>query len=201
MNKLGAFEFKSKLVNTVVDINNLKVGINSIKNHFVVLDEEKQVIQVVDKICDHAGGKLIQKGDHAVCPMHGWSLDLHTMKYQDSHMVKPGVDYFISNDKLIIPDKESYLINPFKSTYNESQVELRFLNHAAIAITYKEITLVTDPWLFGPAFMTGWWLDQPSAEDSIKILKNADFVYISHNHPDHLHSETLELVNKNKKFM
>lgn len=201
MNRLGAFESKSKLVNTVIDVNNLKVGINSIKNHFVVLDEGKQVIQVVDKICDHAGGKLIQKGDYAVCPMHGWSLDLHTMKYQDSHMEKPGVDYFISNDKLIIPDKESYLINPFKSNYNESQVVLRFLNHAAISITYKEITLVTDPWLFGPAFMTGWWLDQPSAEDSIKILKNADFIYISHNHPDHLHSETLELVDKNKKFI
>jgi CMP-N-acetylneuraminate monooxygenase len=201
MERLGAFETKSDLVNTVIDINNFNIGINSIKNHFVLLDEGKKVMQVVDKICDHAGGKLILKGDYAVCPMHGWSLDLRTMKYQDSHTVKRGVDYFIDNGKLVIPDKECYLVNPFKSYLSETEVELRFLNHAAISITYKEITLVTDPWLFGPAFMTGWWLDHPSAEDSIKILKNADFVFISHNHPDHLHSETLELLDKDKKFI
>ena len=201
MKSLGVFETKSDLVNTIIDINNLNIGINSIKNHFFILDEEKQVNQVVDKICDHAGGKLILKGDYAVCPMHGWSLDLRTMKYQDSHTVKQSVDYFIDNDKLVIPDKESYLVNPFKSDLSETEVEFRFLNHAALSITYKEITLVTDPWLFGPAFMTGWWLDHPSAEDSIKILKNADFVFISHNHPDHLHSETLELLDKDKKFI
>jgi CMP-N-acetylneuraminate monooxygenase len=201
MKSLGVFETKSDLVNTIIDINNLNIGINSIKNHFVVLDEEKQVIQVVDKICDHAGGKLILKGDYAVCPMHGWSLDLRTMKYQDSHTIKQSVDYFIDNGKLVIPDKECYLVNPFKSDLSEAEVEFRFLNHAALSITYKEITLVTDPWLFGPAFMTGWWLDHPSAEDSIKILKNADFVFISHNHPDHLHSETLELLDKDKKFI
>jgi len=201
LKRLGVFETKSEVVNAVIDISNLKIGINSMKNHFVILDEEKQIVQVVDKICDHAGGKLIQKGDYAVCPMHGWSLDLRTMKYQDSHTVKQGVDYFIEDGKLVIPDKECYLINPFKSDYNDTEVELRFLNHAALSITYKGITLVTDPWLFGPAFMTGWWLDHPSTEDSINILKNADYVFISHNHPDHLHSETLELVNKDKKFI
>jgi CMP-N-acetylneuraminate monooxygenase len=128
MERLGVFETKSELVNAVIDISNLKIGINSIKNHFVILDDEKQVIQVVDKICDHAGGKLIQKGNYAVCPMHGWSLDLRTMKYQDSHTVKRGVDYFIEDGKLVIPDKECYLINPFKPDYNDTEVELRFLN-------------------------------------------------------------------------
>ena len=143
MKSLGVFETKSDLVNTIIDINNLNIGINSIKNHFVVLDEEKQVIQVVDKICDHAGGKLILKGDYAVCPMHGWSLDLRTMKYQDSHTIKQSVDYFIDNGKLVIPDKECYLVNPFKSDLSEAEVEFRFLNHAALSITYKEITSAT----------------------------------------------------------
>ena len=201
MEKLGVFETKSESIYRSIDIKNLKIGINSIKNHFIILDEEKQVIQVVDKICDHAGGKLIQKGDYAICPMHGWSLDLRTMKYQDSHIIKRGADYLIEDGKLLIKDKECYLINPFKTDYNETEVELRFLNHAALSMTYKGITLVTDPWLFGPAFMTGWWLDHTSTEDSIQILKNADFIFISHNHPDHLHTETLELVDRDKKFI
>ena len=133
--------------------------------------------------------------------MHGWKLDLLTMKYQDSHSEKLSINYSVVDDKLIIPDNESYLENPFIEIDNDSEVNFRFLNHATVAFFYKGTTLVTDPWLFGPAFMTGWWLNQPSTEDSIEILKNADYIYISHNHPDHLHSETLELLSKEKKII
>jgi CMP-N-acetylneuraminate monooxygenase len=201
MIKLGNFKTVSNSVNTVVDINILKPGVNSIKNHFIVLDDEKNVLHVIDKICDHAGGRLIHKGDHAVCPMHGWKLDLRTLKYQDSHSEKSSAEYSIVNGKLLIPDNESYLENPYRDSDNHLEVNFRFLNHATVAIYFNGITLITDPWLFGPAFMTGWWLDQPSTEDSIEILKNADYIFISHNHPDHLHSETLELLKKDKKFI
>ena len=201
MLKLGGFKIISDSVNSEIDINNLRLGINSTKNHFVVLDENKNVIKVVDKICNHAGGRLIQKGNYAVCPMHGWKLDLDTMKFQDSHTEKQEVDYKILGDKLIISDYDSYLDNPFKYDDIDIDIELRFLNHATVAITFNKITLITDPWLFGPAFMTGWWLDQPSTIDSIEILKKADYVFISHNHPDHLHSETLELLSKDKKII
>jgi CMP-N-acetylneuraminate monooxygenase len=87
MKKLGSFETKSDLINSEVNLKHLNIGINSINNHIVVIDENKQIINVIDKICDHAGGKLIVKGDCAVCPMHGWRLDLRTMKYQDSHKI------------------------------------------------------------------------------------------------------------------
>ena len=36
--------------------------------------------------------------------------------------------------------------------------------------------------------------------DALNILKEADLVYISHNHPDHLHPETLQYV-KNKRII
>ena len=200
MIKLGNFKTVSNSVNTVVDINILKPGVNSIKNHFIVLDDEKNVLHVIDKICDHAGGRLIHKGDNAVCPMHGWKLDLHTLKYQDSHIEKSSAQYSMVNGKLLIPDNLSYLENPYRVD-NHLEVNFRFLNHATVAIFFNEITLITDPWLFGPAFMTGWWLDQPSTEDSIEILQNADYIFISHNHPDHLHSQTLELLKKDQKFI
>lgn len=201
MLKLGRFKIISNKVKTEVDINLLNVGINSIKNHFVILDEKRNIINVVDKVCDHAGGRLIHKENHAVCPMHGWKLDLHTMKYQDSHIQKLTVDYSVVDDKLIIPDNENYLENPFSQICGELEVNFRFLNHATVAFFFNGTTLITDPWLFGPAFMTGWWLSQPSTEDSIQILKNADYIFISHNHPDHLHSETLELLARDKKII
>ena len=164
----------------------------------MMIDDEKNVLHVIDKICDHAGGRLIHKGDNAVCPMHGWKLDLHTLKYQDSHIEKSSAQYSMVNGKLLIPDNLSYLENPYRVD-NHLEVNFRFLNHATVAIFFNEITLITDPWLFGPAFMTGWWLDQPSTEDSIEILQNADYIFISHNHPDHLHSQTLELLKKDQK--
>jgi len=201
MLKLGRFKTISDIVYKEVDLNLLHTGVNSIKNHFIILDDEKNVVNVIDKVCDHAGGRLMHKGNYAVCPMHGWKLDLFTMKYQDSHSEKLSVSYSIVGDKLIIPDKESYLENPFIEIGNDLEVNFRFLNHATIVFFYNGTTLVTDPWLFGPAFMTGWWLNQPSTVDSIEILENADYIYISHNHPDHLHSETLELLPKDKKII
>jgi CMP-N-acetylneuraminate monooxygenase len=201
MLKLGRFNTISDIVNTEVDLNLLHPGVNSIKNHFVINDDKNNIVNVIDKICDHAGGRLIHKGDYAVCPMHGWKLDLFTMKYQDSHSKKLSAEYSIVDGKLLIPDNESFLENPFKDSGSHLEVNFRFLNHATIAISFNGINLITDPWLFGPAFMTGWWLDQPSTEDSIEILKNADYIFVSHNHPDHLHSETLELLDKDKKFI
>ena len=155
MLKLGRFKTISDIVNTEVDLNLLHTGVNSIKNHFIILDDEKNVVNVIDKVCDHAGGRLIHKGNYAVCPMHGWKLDLFTMKYQDSHSEKLSVSYSVVDYKLIIPDNESYLENPFIEIGNDLEVSFRFLNHATIAFFYNGTTLVTDPWLFGPAFMTG----------------------------------------------
>lgn len=201
MVRLGTFKIISETINTVVDMSFLHPGVNSIKNHFIILDDKKNILNVIDKVCDHAGGKLIHKGEYAICPMHGWKLDLFSLKYQDSHLEKQSVEYSIVEDKLLIPDNISYLENPFKDASSQLEVTFRYINHATVSISFNGITIITDPWLFGPAFMTGWWLDQPSTEDSIEILKNADYIFISHNHPDHLHSETLELLSKDAKFI
>ena len=60
---------------------------------------------------------------------------------------------------------------------------------------------MTDPWFFGPAFSNGWWLKKPPTFDIEKIINDIDIVYISHNHPDHLHIETLAYVKKNTQII
>lgn len=201
MIKRGLFEKKSKSVKVKVDLNELKKGVNSLKNHFVILDADKNVNQVIDKVCDHAGGKLIKKGNSAICPMHGWKLDFSTLQYQDSHIKKTTIDFSVENNILKYDDSEVYLLNPFKSIQTKNNFKLRWLNHAAVHLSNSSLSLVTDPWLKGPAFLTGWWLDKPSTSDSIKLVKNADYIYIYHNHPDHLHPETLELLDKKIKII
>ena len=201
MKNKGLFEKKSKIINVEVDINELQCGVNSLKNHFIILDDNKNVQHVIDKICDHAGGKLIKKGMSAICPMHGWKLNLNTLQYQDSHVKKTNINFSVENNILKFRDYESYLLNPFKSNKTKNDFKLRWLNHATTQLSNNNLSIVTDPWLKGPAFSTGWWLDQPSTTDSIQLLVNADYIYISHNHPDHLHPETLNLLDKKTKII
>ena len=55
---------------------------------------------------------------------------------------------------------------------------------------------MTDPWLFGPCFIAGWWHAYPPKQDALEIVNSADVLYISHNHPDHMHIEILLQVRK-----
>jgi CMP-N-acetylneuraminate monooxygenase len=201
MKKLGHFDVKIETISFECKIDNLKVGINSLKNHFVIVDENFRIESVIDKTCDHAGGRLIQKGSSAICPMHGWKLNFKTLKYQDSHVKKTSIDFNVINNNLCFNDHNKYLVNPFKALKKNTNLKFRWLNHACAHVTDGNLSIVTDPWLKGSAFLTGWWLDEVSTSDSVELVKNADYIYISHNHPDHLHPETLSLVDKNKKII
>lgn len=197
---LGFFETINSIDTINISLSKLKIGINDIGNYILKLNHDRTVDYVIDKVCDHAGGHLIVKGEQAICPMHDWKLNLDSLKYNND-IYKKSLDYeLISKDLIKIPNSIQHLSNPFKSL-NKGEVKFRWLNHATIHIECGGMTLITDPWLFGPAFLTGWWLATPSPKDSIELLKNADYVYVSHNHPDHLHPETLSLISKNKTFL
>ena len=78
---------------------------------------------------------------------------------------------------------------------------MRFFNHAFIIIETPDCKFATDPWAFGPAFNNGWWLTKPTKKDWLNEINSVDFIYISHNHPDHLHELTLSKINKNIKII
>ena len=61
MKKIGQFEVKTETFSTEINIKDLKIGVNSVKNHFVIVDNNYKIEHVIDKTCDHAGGKLIKK--------------------------------------------------------------------------------------------------------------------------------------------
>lgn len=202
MKYLGEFKVVSQEVVSHVGISNLDVGVNSLKNHFIKLDQKGKIEYVISKECDHAGGKLIQKGNKAVCPMHGWELNLNSLNYNDSHFSKNQIPFTQEeNDMISFKSYNSYLKNNFKCGSKEIGFKFRWLNHAAVYIECNGISLITDPWFLGPAFMTGWWLYEPSPEDSFELLKKVDYVFISHNHPDHLHPETLDKMPKDKPII
>ena len=191
MKILGKFKIETSSEELKIDMDSLVSGINDFKDYIISIDENREIVYVISKVCDHAGGRLIVKDDLAVCPMHNWKLNLVSLKYNDSHIQKSKIEYDISENRyLTVGGQNRNLTNPFRSD-KKGKVSIRWINHATVIIECNGVKLMTDPWLFGPAFLTGWWLATTSPVDSINLLKEVDYVYISHNHPDHLHAETL----------
>jgi UDP-MurNAc hydroxylase len=70
-------------------------------------------------------------------------------------------------------------------------MKITLVSHASVIIQTSDCKIWTDPWLFGKAFMESWSL-LPRAHWNDKIYEGIDFVWISHEHPDHFHLPTLK---------
>ncbi len=68
-------------------------------------------------------------------------------------------------------------------------VGVTFLNHSCISISSETTEILCDPWFEGSAFGNGWRL---LCEESHRLDKlNFDYLWISHEHPDHFSIPTL----------
>ena len=76
-------------------------------------------------------------------------------------------------------------------------MEIRLISHASVLIT-SDVTIWTDPWLFGTAFNDSWSLMPPAAFDET-LYDSIDFIFISHEHPDHFHIPTLRSLPESFK--
>jgi len=150
---------------------------------------------VVSRTCDHANGRLALSEDKskAVCPSHGWCLDLEKLEYSNVAVTKKQLGFNVIGDQLNVDAVKPSLRIPDSAQFAGTEgAKVRFISHASVAIDIGGIRIVTDPWLLGPCFMTGWWHVVPPKADALDILESADLVYISHNHPDHMDRETLQ---------
>jgi UDP-MurNAc hydroxylase len=64
--------------------------------------------------------------------------------------------------------------------------QIKLINHSSVLISNDTFKLLTDPWYTGSAFNNGWSLLYENDIDTInKILSNLNYIFISHEHPDH----------------
>ena len=160
-------------------------------------------IKIYDRLCDHNGGRLSLKDDGASCPLHGWKLDLSSGVYVNARCTKKPIlelnEYELDSPLINVPlVNSSFAVQDWIS---QRPTEIRFINHACLLIKMGEITFATDPWIYGSAFCNGWWLAKSSPKDALEALNKCDFIYISHNHPDHLHPESLSEVRKDMPIL
>lgn len=152
-----------------------------------------------DRICDHNGGTLnVDKSKRtATCPLHKWTLKLDEGKYENG-CTKIPYKVVETGDHLEIERFNYEFDDILTDGLIDAKIEIDFNAHASITIDIDDVKLTSDPWFIGSCFATGWWHINPPSEDAIERLKDSDYVYISHNHPDHLHVPSLEkYVEKN----
>jgi hypothetical protein len=77
-------------------------------------------------------------------------------------------------------------------------MKITYVGSASFIIEISGVRILTDPWYWGNGFINGWSpLIYPSQDYSFGEI---DYIWFSHEHPDHFHPPTLNiLINKLKK--
>jgi CMP-N-acetylneuraminate monooxygenase len=204
INYAGSFNRISESKENIVryDIKNLTPGINFQEHHIIKLNAQNGVDWVINRLCDHANGLLqpCAERDTAECPLHGWRLDLNDLHYKNVDVKKQTSTFDVINDVIEVHQHATHLQLPddIKRKQQQPDISVRFLAHACLLIKCGGLNIITDPWLKGPCFLNGWWHKPCPSDDAMEQLFNADLVYLSHNHPDHTHDETLIELQKHR---
>jgi UDP-MurNAc hydroxylase len=74
-------------------------------------------------------------------------------------------------------------------------MKIRLVSHASVIIETRDTSIWCDPWLTGRAFNDSWALFPPPVW-SDDFLEKIDFLWFSHEHPDHFNIPTLKSLPK-----
>ena len=84
---------------------------------------------------------------------------------------------------------------PLKKKYEH----LQFLNHSSLLLTTSKTKILCDPWFKGTAFSDGWSLLYDESHNINEL--DFDYIWMSHEHPDHFSIPTLRELNKSCTFL
>lgn len=73
-------------------------------------------------------------------------------------------------------------------------MKITFHTSASVVIEDNDVKILTDPWFVDGEFY-GSWAHYPKYEFNPSDFDDIDYIYISHIHPDHFSSKTLEILN------
>ena len=72
-------------------------------------------------------------------------------------------------------------------------MQIQLVSHASVLIRTADLQIWTDPWLVSKVFNNSWTLLLPPAWDP-EWLDAIDYIWISHEHPDHFNIPTLKAL-------
>lgn len=74
-------------------------------------------------------------------------------------------------------------------------MKITYIGHAAILVETGGTRILMDPWLTDPTYHGAWW-HYPPLVHGVRDLPRLDYLYISHEHPDHFDPPTLRQMDK-----
>ena len=147
-------------------------------------------LRLLSSVCPHKGGIVQDAGDHFQCPRHGWQFDHDTGRCLNAPTRS------LSSFPVFERDGVLYAELPARALERggdrpplTAPLTFQLHAHACLEIRYRGFTLLTDPWLVGPAFFGSWALWPPPRVDVARLRPDA--IWISHEHSDHFHPQTL----------
>lgn len=80
----------------------------------------------------------------------------------------------------------------------ESPFSIEFVNHASFIVRAGGKSIIVDPWLEGSVFDNGWRHISKTLLP-YDAFNNIDYIWFSHEHPDHFHPPSLRLISEEAK--
>ena len=74
-------------------------------------------------------------------------------------------------------------------------MKVTYIGHACILMESAGTRILMDPWLTDPTYHGTWWHYPPLAL-GVRDLPRLDYLYVSHEHPDHFDPPTLRQLDK-----
>jgi CMP-N-acetylneuraminate monooxygenase len=195
-----------------IEIDRVKPGVNFLNGRKLILywDGLHKFTATRNK-CRHQGGSFVEERSKSCvvrCPNHDWKLNLSTMEFENPAGGLKAFELEVceSHGRIDIYENiESIFAEKTpRQSLLDGEFQLKFYAHACMAFRAGETTLFTDPWLYGPSFSLGWWLQHQPPDTWLEDLSSSNAIYISHNHSDHLNTHTLKKLfekNRNVKFI
>lgn len=80
-------------------------------------------------------------------------------------------------------------------------VEIKFTNHAGFIIQDSRKSIAIDPWIEGTAFDNSWSLLSETPREVIKMVQDSNFIWFSHEHPDHFSPANIKKYFSGNRFV
>src|SRR5262249_3015729 len=74
-------------------------------------------------------------------------------------------------------------------------MKVTYIGHACMMLESQGTRILMDPWMTDPTYHGTWWHYPPLAM-GVRDLPALDYLYVSHEHPDHFDPPTLRQLDK-----
>jgi len=183
--------YQSVLLGARSDVGALPAEIRAGTRTYYLVHSPSQELQLLSSICPHQGGHVVPKADRFECQGHQWCFDLNSGRCL-SAPGREGLTAFKVTDvdgMLYAELPISSVSQPLKMRMPPKDLKITLHAHACLEFAHQGFSLLTDPWLAGPAFMGSWTQYPPS--DMHPSTLDPKAIFISHEHSDHFHEPTL----------